>query len=710
MRKIGIAMMMAATLTFTTVTLPISVTKVNAAVMTPNLEIVGENLAEMELIPGTSREFSVPIRAKGLGVNMPVFSVTLPENAPFEITKVSAKTKVGDTLYPYSTIAVGQTETAVLCFTVTTKESAKIGRYPIVFSYEDAADQGFDDFGAYYSKDLSMTAVISQEKLPAEPVVTDMVVEGETEPGNTVKISFSVQNSGEITAKNVCVSADYSSTDLLPTYTDLTKKLGDLKKDEKDKVTLSVKIMDSAQSGLCMLPLVVTYVDSDGARQTIENAGPVYMEIKSKGKTQEKFNNGELLIQNVVQSPQSPTAGEKVTMTFDVTNTGSRDYTNAKLAVRYESGSGFEPINSDPYRYIGTIPAGKKVTVSVTVLAGAKMPAGMNMLGITISYLDGNEESSEESVNIPVLHVVSKEESMISGKPRLMVTEFSTGEEIIKAGEEFPFCFTVMNTHSETAAKNIKVTVNSDNFAVTKGSNSFFVADIPAGGQKDFSVNLKASAATETGSYNVNIRLEYEYDGMPMGDSLGDGVVVVETKAIPLKENLRVSFENIAVGGWDVPIVGNPTSLAFTVYNMGRSQLNNVYFTVEGDFTIANGTSYYYGTLQPGYPDYVEVEVIPLCAGASGGVITVHMEDSNGDEVTKEEEFTADVLEDMGFGTDEPFSDIDIGDIENKEPAQEKKPMNPWLYAGILAAALLLGLFVTRGIVLAVHKKKEDDF
>ena len=210
-----------------------------------------------------------------------------------------------------------------------------------------------------------------------------------------------------------------------------------------------------------------------------------------------------------------------------------------------------------------------------------------------------------------------------------------------------------------------------------------------------------------TGSYPIDIRMEYEYDGMPVTEANAGGVEVTETKMLLIKENLRVSVENVTVGGWNMPYVNQPTQLSFSVYNMGKSQLNNVYFTVEGDFAVANGSSYYYGTLQAGYPDYVEMDIMPLAAGDVTGMLTIHMEDSNGDEVTYETEITGYVMEDSGgdIGWEDPGLDFPVDAPPMEEPQQEPIVSLP-IFIAILVVVFLVTFFVTRGIRIACYKKK----
>ena len=127
------------------------------------------------------------------------------------------------------------------------------------------------------------------------------------------------------------------------------------------------------------------------------------------------------------------------------------------------------------------------------------------------------------------------------------------------------------------------------------------------------------------------------------------------------------------------------------------------------DFVVANGSSYYYGTLQAGYPDYVEMSVIPNVSGTANGVLVIHMEDSNGDEVEYRKEFTCQVQE-------EPFYDWsgemngDMGDDYMDEPViseDVKEPILPlWAFLLIEAAIFVLAMLVTRKVVLVRYRKK----
>ncbi len=672
-----------------------------------NVIVLGENAAtRYTLTPGTSATLRIPLKAEeGHYIYKPEFKVTASEGAPFEVGTATLFQVVGGKDYA-DNIGLTSAVDTFLQFSVSTKETAKIGKYQLRISCVDY------DFGTVDSadedtvlNDIILECIVSEEKLPAELAISSLSVSDTLEPGGTAKITFNVTNTGELEAKNVRLSADYSGGALLPDYTDYTKKLGDMKPRATQKVSLRVKVMESVKQQVVQLPLIITYKDNEGKEYTADENNILYLEVEIPGE--EEFETGTLLVSNVRQSPSRPKAGEKVSLTFDMENTGERDYTDTKLYLDYVSGTGFEPVKAEPYQYVGTIKAGKKKAVTVNVIAGKDIAEGMNTLGIEYTYFDANKKEIPGSVTLYVLNVQKAEDTGLS-KPKLMVSQFATSKDVIKAGEEFDFTFSVYNTHSETSAKNIKVTVTSEMFSVTKGSNSFFLPIVNPGESEEITINLKASAAATTGSYPVDIQMEYEYDGMPVKDGSDGSVEVTEKKMLLIKENLRVSVENVTVGGWQTPFVDQTTQLSFSIYNMGKSVLNNVFFTVEGDFAVANGSSYYYGTLQAGYPDYVEMDITPLVAGEAKGTLTVHMEDSNGDEVTYVSDISGMIMEMGGEpGWEDPGFDIPTDVFPMEEPQDEVKPIVSLpIFIAALVVVFLVSFFVTRSIRIASHKKK----
>lgn len=674
-----------------------------------NLMVTEEGTTEFLLTPGEVTEVQIPVKATKAFIWEPRFKAVLPEDAPFEILDIDVYQDNG--VFRTEDNHISTLKGAYISFSIDTKETAKIGEYKFSLEYEDLKRNGSmtETESTEYGKSLELTAVVKEEKLPAELAISDLKVTGDMKPGGDATVSFRVKNVGEVTATSVRLSGDYGSGWLIPDYTEYTRKLGDLKENASAKVSLNVKVMESVAQSIVLLPLKITYKDIDGESYVADSNNILYLEVELPEQENANFENGTLLINDVKQSPAKPKAGEKVTLTFDMENTGERDYTDTKLYINYVSNTGFEPVKAEPYQYVGTVKAGQKKTVTVSLIAGKEIAEGMNTLTMNYTYQNARKEDMSGNVTLYVLNVQKADEAGGISRPKLMVSDFSTSKDVVKSGEEFDFTFAVYNTHNDTFAKNIKVTVTSDMFSVTKGSNSFFMQKIAPGESESITINLKASAAAVTGSYPINIRMEYEYDGMPVTEANAGGVEVTETKMLLIKENLRVSVENVMVGGWDTPFVNQTTQLAFSIYNMGKSPLNNVYFTVEGDFAVANGSSYYYGTLQAGYPDYVEMDITPLIAGDATGMLTIHMEDSNGDEVTYTSDISGFIMEmgggDIGFedpGIDMPVDVPVIGGLQEQPEPIVSLPV----FLAVLVVVLLVSLFVTRGVRIACYKRK----
>ena len=551
--------------------------------------------------------------------------------------------------------------------------------------------------------------------------------------GGTLMMCFTIENQGELPALDTYIEADYSAFDkvLIPNYTPLKQKVGAMASGDTKEMLFTYKIAADAQTQVIKLPIDVTYKLANGE----PGSYTTYVYIYVHGKPEPTAtpiptpsptpipDTALLLLNTVKQSPEQPQAGEKITVSFYLENVGKAEAKNVKVSATGLSASGFEPMDSEPYKYIGSITGGQKKKVELALKVGENIQEGLNTLNVQYSYeMEGayGITAETENVTLYILDVKNPEEEEVTiSRPKLMVSNFYTDVEEVKAGNIFDFTFEIMNTNDSIDAKNIKVTVSgaSNAFSVTAGGNSFFVNSIKAQETAPITINLKASAAATTGAYPIQIKIEYEYEGMKATDTYS-GEVVDEEILLQVKENLRPSVENVYVGSWDTPMLNQPTAMNFEFYNMGKSTLNNTYVTIEGDFMLSNGSnSYYIGNIAAGMPEYIEFDVVPLVEGDAVGKMIIHMEDSNGDEVTMEKEFTAFVMGEMMW-EDPGFEDpgyMDPGFVEPSMPVDgdaTEKPIVPlWIFLCIQGAILVIVIPVTRAIRLAVYRrkiKKED--
>ncbi len=693
---------------------------VQAATEESNLRLLTTEFQSLQMAAGNTIHIQLKVKAKEGFCIGPEFEVIPEAGAPFTITNVTAKN--GDR-YSGETVIMDTANQIVLDFDINVDDYATIGMYQYYITYRDPAEAWTDpeDYDQPEPGRLEMNlAVISELMPPQICIVSD--TEFHAKAGETVTLKFKVRNEGELQALGTYVSVGFDDSVMIPEYTPLNQKIGNLTRGASKEVTVKYKIAEDAPTQRIKLPVTMTYKNEIGTEYS--SMGQVlylYVEGKETASPTPKPDASSVLLLNTVkQSPASPKAGEQMTVSFYLVNDGSATIREIKVAATGLSSNGFEPISSEPYQYIESIKGGAKKKVEVKVKVGKDIREGLNTLNIQYSYTDGNGMTRTENVPLYILDVQGAEEEVVISRPKLMVSNFYTDVKDVKAGSVFDFTFEILNTNETITAKNIKVTVlaSSGTFSVTAGSNSFFVQEIKPGKTAPITINLKASAAATTGAYPINFKIEYEYEGMTVSNGYS-GEVVQEEILLQVKENLRPSVENISVG-WGNVTVNQPATMSFEFYNMGKSPLNNTYVTMEGDFMLSNGSDQYYiGNISAGMPEYIEFDVIPLIEGDAKGKMIIHMEDSNGDEVTMEKTFTAFVMGDTYYDYNIPdigFGDPDIGFNDPSVPAdtQTKEPIvELWVFLCVQAAVLVIGIPLTRAICLKVYRKKikeEDSF
>jgi hypothetical protein len=426
----------------------------------------------------------------------------------------------------------------------------------------------------------------------------------------------------------------------------------------------------------------------------------VYPEIIAASES----GNPNILISGVKQSVAQPIAGEKLSVSFDIENKSKIDISELKIFTDTLTGSTFIPIEAEPYQYVEKLAAGAKKRITIPLIVSDSIPEGLNNLTIKYTY-SGN--TTGESVIIPVRDVQNDLGS--KSKPKLIVSKYVTDTEELRAGSTFNFTFDIYNTHSSVTAKNITVTVTqADNvFTVAQGSNSFFINKIEAGETVQQTLEMKVKSDATTKAYPIKIAIEYEYDGAEPNPTTGEiGESRTEELNLQAVENSRPVVDNVNVYSWDGNImVGTAATLSFEFYNMGKSPLNNIIATLEGDFAKTNGDMYFVGTVAAGTPSYVEFEVMPNMEGLAKGVLKITFEDSNGDEVEFTKDFETQVMPatiiDPGIG------EGGVGEVFNPEVSMAKKAILPtWLFIIVQIIIFLAFIPITRKIIISIYKSK----
>ncbi|MHB8127469.1 MAG: COG1361 S-layer family protein [Mobilitalea sp.] len=535
-----------------------------------------------------------------------------------------------------------------------------------------------------------------------ELMVKNIAFKDALKPGEKFSLDVSLINEGETTAKNITITVDDTSVStegILKNYFTDGIWVPNMKVEGKRIVEVPLAVSKYATSGLKTMKVNISYTDDTGVAYTISNT--IYIDVVGENTSAEP----NIVIRDVKQSPAHPIAGEKLVVSFYVENKSQADISELKISTSALTGNTFIPMESEPYQYIEKLEGGKSTLITIPLIVSDTIPEGLNNLTVNITYAG---MKGDGIITIPVIGVLN--ESGSSSKPKLIVSKYVTDVEELRAGSTFNFTFDLKNTNSSVAAKNITITVTqADNiYSVTQGSNSFYIDKIGAGETVQNTLQLKVKSDASTKAYPLKIVVEYEYDGIEANPTTGEiGESKTEELNLQAVENSRPVVDYVNVYSFDGNVItGNPATLAFEFYNMGRSPLNNVIATVEGDFTKSDGNMYFIGNVVEGSSTYAEFEVIPNIEGTAKGVLKITYEDSNGDEVEFLKEFEAQI---MGAGIFDPgiIPPGGDGEVFNPEVPLAKKAIVPiWAFVIIQIISFLLFMFITRKIIISAYKTK----
>lgn len=592
--------------------------------------------------------------------------------------------------------------------------TAKTGRKKITakftYKYADGSEEK-----ASYDFYINITDIVQVAKIP-KLVITDVSYDNNLKPGDSFTLKVKLKNIGGAMAENVIVAVDNSSisaSGIIKNYFMSGINIDDIIKNAEATAEIPLKIAKSSTGGLLPVKLAVTYTDINDATYSFDDT--IYVDVATVVTEPEEKPN--LVISNVTQKPSKPVAGNEIEVSFDLENKGKADAKELKIYVEGLSEDTFIPVNPDPYQYYDILKSGKKMRVNIPLLVSHQIPEGLNNLKVKIVY---NDNYSIDA-NIPVKNVQNDAAGI--SKPVLLISNYTTDVEELKAGTVFNLTFEIYNTNASTAAKNIKVTVKKptdpslDVFTLTQGNNSFFISKINPEESASQTIQMKVKANASTQAYPVVIQVEYEYEGLKPDPQTGNikGIEMSADLNLQVIENARPVIDNAYVYSWDGPVyVGAPATLHFDFYNMGRSQLNNVTVTVEGDFLKSDGSMYFIGTTQAGGSSYGDFDVEPQVAGTAKCILKVTYEDSNGDVQEYVHEFTTEVMEAGGMMYPDMGGYPDDGEVFNPGGVMPKKNIVPlWAFILIQCAILIIFVPVTRKIIISVYRarllKKEQE-
>lgn len=529
-----------------------------------------------------------------------------------------------------------------------------------------------------------------KEKIPRLIIEEDEEIP-QVAAGNYLDVVLKYVNDSQHNAYDLRITPIYDDMPIVYEKPQIYERKSSLRARGSDTASFSFKISDDAKVGVYEMKFKFEYANSRDENYSSELAYH-FRVYKEKVKPIIKISN---------ISTGEVSANSAFTLNFNIDNNGEVDASNVEVTLTGLSRDGFMAVDSNDYKYIGDILAGKYANVSFNMFASENIPKGTNSLNVEIKYKDttGNELTTEKTIyvnDVKSEKEASDDDDGTSATPKIIISSYKTNPTSIDAGDVFNFTFNFKNTSKEKRLRNMKITIDSKDgaFIITKGSNTFYVEEIGVNEEKTLSIELKARQDLITNSYPIYINFDYE-------DFSGNDYTAQETINTPVTEYSNLVINSVYIDG---AYVNQSTSLSFDYINMGKTTVSNLTASVEGDFTSVQPINYI-GNLSAGSSDYYDIEVTPTKAGTIYGVLVLSFEDSSGQIIEVRKDFEGFAMEEQSFddpGIIEPGDDTFIP----SEPVETVEPIAVWVIVASGIGSFLVTFLVVKAITTKIVRRK----
>jgi len=485
-------------------------------------------------------------------------------------------------------------------------------------------------------------------------------------PGQDNKLTLKLKNIGNTVVKNAVLSL--TLPDGLSIYNSSNSaNLGYISTGSERTVSFPITVAEDAASKNYAVTVKLSglsYFNEDvSAEKTF------YIPVNGAGIS---VKNAEI---TNISVPGEVSGDEEFTLSFDVVNRNSASLKDVRIEVDVPEGLR----NKSRTTFIeSTIPAGGTKSYSVRLFAADGAQEKAYTLKISLSSNTSSSDSGSVNQYASVyVSGVSREKT-----PQLMVDSYHYGGTFVQAGDTFLLTLGLYNTSGSHAISNIKVTLTSEDgaFIPVNSSNSFYIEKLGKKGRIDHSILLSVKPNAEQKTTPMNVEMYYE-------DGAGNEFTSKDVISIPVMQETRLEVDDIIAPPELYPGMQGYVSVQF--YNMGKTTLNNLRITAEGDFDTPESTSYFVGNMESGDSDVYDFSFIPRQGGTMNGKIIFTYEDASGDQQVLEREFSFQVMEEMPafdfFPPEETPSNGGVG-------------KTLWIVLGVLALLAGGGIFAWRKI------------
>jgi len=556
--------------------------------------------------------------------------------------------------------------------------------YPIEleFTYTNVHKDPFSSTSTYYIK------IVNNEIEPTLGVTKYQFVEDALVAGVDDAMLLTLENRGTIAAYNAKITLSGFDKDGVRLINDINSKtVASVAGSEQAAVYYNIAASPKAKSDTYELTATIEYTDEQGKEYKTESM--VYIPVDGKDSAAI-----ELAVENLTNKTDV-TAGEDLTIAFDVKNISQVEAEKVMVSIRYPDD--FIPKTS-PKKIIKNLKNSEVESFSFDFMAKNDAKTKFNDFYVVLEYY-ADATSDDKSTFEEYCGVMVDGKSGL-GRPKIIVKNYALEEaDVAMAGQEFVLNVDLFNTSTDDVIKNIKVTMESDDgvFSPVDSSSSFFVEYLGRQEIKTIPLKFKTKMDASVKVYNLTLTMEYEDGEGNAYDSQEQPYKEVEKLGIQVSQPVRLELSEPMIP-YDA-MAGVPSDIEMEFFNMGKSTMYNMMVKLEGNFQV-QGSNYFVGNFDSGRSEYFSATVIPEEEGEAVGKMIFEYEDALGniEKVEQEINFFVSAAGDMGDFSEGDFS----GEFpEGEFPGDEEAPKSDWKTA--------VGIFVVMGIVAGVvwYRKKK---
>ncbi|MDR0570091.1 MAG: hypothetical protein LBG71_02560 [Clostridiales Family XIII bacterium] len=281
--------------------------------------------------------------------------------------------------------------------------------------------------------------------------------------GNEFTLCFNVWNDGEKDAENVKVEATSepgAANKTANVFMEPKLAAGALK-------TYYITFLTDKTNGGKSIPLKMSVTSGTGDKAfSISQYANVYLEkLATEGGVSVK--TPQLIVDGYSYGGGNVNAGKDFPLSVSFLNTSTKTVTNVKITLASDGGA-FIPVGSSNSIYIAEIPAGDRVSRTLTMTVSPSAEQKTTPINVSMAYedKDGGQFQGADVISIPVVQVTRLTVDDVVGQPMNYVG--------VPTGVEAKF----YNT-GKTALQNLRVAVEG-NFDTAEGG-SYYAGNMNSG-------------------------------------------------------------------------------------------------------------------------------------------------------------------------------------------------------------------------------------